>query len=78
MNDHRPYADEGEVKTTFNEFRNTLARIEATVAEVKVQTMKTNGRVNGLEQFRAQTKAVAALVVLQLGWLIALGLGFFK
>lgn len=64
MTQERPYADEGEVKTTFGEIRATLARIEA-------QTTMTNGRVNHLEQFRYAVMAVVGLLVIQGGWLIA-------
>lgn len=60
----RKFADEGEVITTFNEIRRSLARIEE-------QTTRTNGRVQSLEQFRFAAKAVIAVLVLQAGWAIA-------
>ena len=58
------FADEGEVITTFNEIRSTLARIEE-------QTVRTNGRVQSLEQFRFAAKAVIAVLILQAGWAVA-------
>lgn len=64
MTDHRPYADEGEVITTFAEIRATLARIEE-------QTVKTNGRVQKLEQFNVAVKAVLAVLVVEAGWAVA-------
>lgn len=66
MNEHRPFADEGEVVTTFAEIRATLARIEA-------QTVKTNGRVRDVEQWIAIGRAIGALLILEVGWFIAIG-----
>ena len=60
----RKFADEGEVITTFKEIRSTLARIEE-------QTVRTNGRVQSLEQFRFAAKAVIAVLMIQAGWAIA-------
>ena len=79
-NDHRPFADEGEVIESLRGIRAQIASMDARqsagLARVEEQTTKTNGRVNSLEQFRAQAMAVIALVILQTGWLIALMKGW--
>lgn len=62
---NRPYADEGEVQTTFNEIRATLARIEA-------QTTRTNGRVTRIELRMAFMQGALAL----LGLIVASGVGW--
>ena len=66
----RPYADEGEVETTFREIRASLARIEA-------QTTKTNGRVKQLELRYAFVSGAVAI----LGIVVASGaawIGVFR
>lgn len=65
-NEHRPYADEGELTASLNAIRSQMDRIEA-------QTSKTNGRVTRLEAWRYAVMAVVGLLVLEVGWLIAAG-----
>lgn len=56
----RPFADEGEVVTTFHEIRATLTRIEK-------QTTLTNGRVRALEIRYAFVSGAIALLTLVVG-----------
>lgn len=65
MTSHRPYADEGEVETTFRALRTQLDRIEA-------QVMKTNGRVQGLELWRAFMTGGLAVLTLISGAVVTL------
>lgn len=56
----RPFADEGEVVTTFNEIRHSLSRIEE-------QTTKTNGRVRALELKYAFVSGAIAFLTIVVG-----------
>lgn len=47
-----------------------IASIKTDVSEIKVQTIKTNGRVNGLEQWMFYIKGAIAIVVLVVGWIL--------
>lgn len=61
----RPYADEGEVATTFHAIRDQLDRIE-------VQVRLTNGRVRALESWRAFMAGAIAILTVLSGWVMFL------
>lgn len=78
----RPFADEGEVRTSFEALRAQIADMDRRHSDdhrrIEAQTTKTNGRVSNLErqvgrldQFKAAAQAVIALLVIQAGWAIA-------
>lgn len=51
---HRPFADEGELQVSLNALRDQLASLDRrnteSMARIEAQTTKTNGRVTALEQ----------------------------
>lgn len=75
--EHRPYADEGELRATLDALRNQIAasdeRHTADHNRIETQVLKTNGRVTRLEMWKYAVMAVVSLLVLEVGWLISLG-----
>ena len=76
--DHRRYADEGEVIASLNGIRELIAgnrreyvekfdRLESAITRVEKQTIKTNGRVTGLELSRAFTYGAVAVTTTLFG-----------
>lgn len=79
----RPYADEGEVRTTFEAIRDQIGALAGQLHEmdvrhtadhgrIEVQVKTTNGRVSRLEQYRTAAAAVVGLIVLEMGWILAI------
>lgn len=60
MDDHRPFADAGEVIATFDGIRAQLTRIEN-------QVLKTNGRVTNLELWKSYLAGSVATLVFIVG-----------
>lgn len=58
---------------------HTLKDIQQNVVEIKIQTQKTNGRVNSLENSRAYIAgAMAVVVMLLVPIFLAMVYSFFK
>jgi hypothetical protein len=75
LNEHRPFADEGEVIATVNALRNQITSINEHIADnrantkeqldrIESQTAKTNGRVTKLELRNAFLSGGLALLAL--------------
>lgn len=83
MTNHRPYADDGEmrqivlrIEASVSDVKLDVRDVAADVTLVKVQTTKTNGRVRSLELWRAaMTGGLAVLSALSMWllWLVANG-----